>query len=69
MILLMKKANWYPLLMLSYLLDSAHLIELARDSGKVPFGIYSVLTDKESVMQLLCSLLETSRKLRVRNES
>jgi len=23
-------------------------------SGKVPVGMYSVLTDKESVMQLLC---------------
>jgi len=35
-------------------LYARYLIELKRDSGKVPFGRYNVLTDKESVMQLLC---------------
>lgn len=31
-----------------------YLIEMKGISGKVPFGIYNVLMDKESVMQLLC---------------
>lgn len=36
-----------------------YLIVLARDSGKVPFDRYSVLTDKEFVMQSLCATWRT----------
>ena len=37
----------------SYGWDVRYLIELKKKSGKVPFDIYNVLTDKQSVMQLL----------------
>ena len=50
----MEKAEWTYLLIEYFGWKVRYLIELTRDSGKVHFGIYSVLTDKESVMQLLC---------------
>jgi len=50
----MKKAKWSHVLIGSYGWNVRYLIEIKRKSGKVPFGIYNVLTDKESVMQLLC---------------
>ena len=53
----MEKAEWTYLLIEYFGWKVRYLIELTRDSGKVHFGIYSVLTDKESVMQLLCSYL------------
>ena len=52
----MEKAEWTYLLIEYFGWKVRYLIELTRDSGKVHFGIYSVLTDKESVMQLLCVL-------------
>ena len=52
----MKKAKWYCLLMSDYGWIVRYLIEIKKKSGKVPFGSYNVLTDKESVMQLLCLL-------------
>jgi hypothetical protein len=57
-LLLMKKADWYLPLMAGSSRESAYLIELERDSGKVAFGRYNVLTDRESVMQLLDSTKE-----------
>jgi hypothetical protein len=60
----MEKADWYSLLMKFCDWNTRYLIEMNWESGKVPFGIYSVLTDKESVMQLLCAL----NKYRLRRE-
>ena len=57
MVLLMEKAKWYCLLMSNYGWIVRYLIELKGKSGKVPFGSYNVLTDKESVMQLLGVLI------------
>lgn len=52
----MGKANWHYVLMSNYDWNVRYLIEIKGIAGKVPFGIYNVLTDKESVMQLLCAL-------------
>ena len=57
------KANWNSVLLAASLWNSRHLFESMGDSGKVPFGRYNVLTDKESVMNLSgCSTAELTKE-------
>lgn len=47
-----ENADWHLLLIVNYLWDSEHPIEIAGISGKVTLDSCNSLTDKESVMQL-----------------